>query len=136
MARRRPSNGVSFDADECLDAALETIDGPLYTFVEFNQESYTPLYVDELALTLYEDEEEMHAHFDRLHSYVSLDFTEIDLFLESLIPLADRVDYIATTMDYIKLVRFYRDREGLFFAVDPDEPIVPIIDAIEASVGA
>lgn len=76
----------------------------------------------------------MIEHFDQIHSYVHLDFAEMELFVDELLPVADRVDYIATGMDVLTFVRIYVEREGLFVAVDPDEQIETIVDAVKESV--
>jgi hypothetical protein len=50
----------------------------------------------------------MTAHFDAIHSFASIDFT---------------------------LLRIYSDRSGLFIALDPDQPVDPVVEAVEDAVG-
>jgi hypothetical protein len=99
--------------------------------VEFDTEAFGVLYVDDLTLQFYEDESEMLAHFEKIHSYVHADFTEKAFYTEDLFPVSDRVRYIATGFDVFTVVRVYFDDEGLFVTVDRDEPIEPIVEAIE-----
>lgn len=134
MSVSNASEVVDFDADAALDAVRERVEGQLYAFVEYDGEAFNPLYVDEAALSFYEDREQMAAHFERIHSYVHVDFTEIEMFTDTLFPLADRVAYITTAMDYMTFVRVYDGRQGVFLALEPDEPVQPLVDAIEAVV--
>ena len=84
----------------------------------------------------YEDEAAMQEHFDQIHSYVHLDFAEMDLFVDEVLPEANRVEYIATGLDVLTFLRIYVGQEGLFIAVDPDEPIEPIVEAVKKAVTA
>lgn len=126
---------VEFDADAACEAAQEAVSGTLRTFVEFDADSFNALYVDDVTLAFYEDEDHMRAHFSQLHSYVYLDLAEMDLFTEELFPVAERVEYITTSLDFFKLVRVYYDDQGLFLALDHDEPVEPVIRAIGQAVG-
>lgn len=125
---------VKFDADAAYEKTLETVSGTLRSFVEFDRDSFNPIYVDDSTLAFYDDEAHMLEHFSQLHSYVYLDLAEMDLFTEELFPIAERVEYITTTLDVFKLVRLYFDDEGLFLALDHDEPVGPIIEAITEAV--
>ncbi|MFB6198986.1 MAG: hypothetical protein ABEI52_12085, partial [Halobacteriaceae archaeon] len=109
----------------------DAVRGTIYTFVEFDRDDYTLLYVDESTLEFYDDEETMREHFDRIHSYVHLDLTENDLMLGDLFPIASEVRYITTSLDYIKLLRVYHEDVGLFVALDPAEPEHLVAKAIE-----
>lgn len=133
MAIRNASELVAFDADAACEAVLETVSGTLRSFVEFDSESFNPLYVDETTLAFYDDEDHMLAHFAQLHSYVYLDLAEMDLFTEELFPVANRVEYITTAMDFLKIVRIYYDNEGVFLALDHDEAVEPIVRAVGAA---
>lgn len=121
---------VAFDADAACAAARETVSGTLRSCVEFNTESFNPIYVDDLTLAFYDDEDHMLEHFSRIHSYVNLDLTEVDLFTGELFPIAERVEYITTALDFFKMVRFYHNGDGLFLALDANEPVEPVIAAI------
>lgn len=134
MPRRNASELVDFDADAALEAALATVDGPLYSFVEFNVESFNPLYVADETIAMYEDEQQMLAHFEQMHDYVNLDFTEITLFTDNLLPVADEVRYKTTAMDVMKIVRIYRGHDGLFLALAPGEPVEPLVTAIADAI--
>ncbi len=136
MAVTNPSDVVSFDADAAKEAIESVLEGPLYSLVEYDAEAFNPLYVDDETMGFYADEAEMLEHFEQIHSYVHLDFAEMDLFVDELLPVADRVEYIATGMDVLTFVRIYVGNEGLFVAVDPDEPVEPIVEAVKESVAA
>lgn len=132
MGRTERPEIVTFDVEPVVEAALDAVDGPLYSLVEFDLESWNDLYVAEETLETYDSEEQMREHFDRIHGYVNLDFTEIDLFTEDLLPIADEIRYKTTAMDVMKFVRIYlAERTGLFVALDPGERVEPLVVAVE-----
>lgn len=131
---RDTSTIVGFDADAALSAVREKADGDIYTFVEFDAEEFNTLYVSSAAEAFYEDDSQMLAHFEDIHSYVHLDLVEQDLFTTELFPVADRVRYVVTAMDYLTVVRVYVDQEGLFFAVEDDTAVPELVAAIEGAV--
>lgn len=133
MPIRAESELVDFDADAALDAALEVAEGAIYSFVEFSMEDFRTLYAADETLAMYESREHMEEHFGQIHDYVHLDFTEIDLFTEDLLPEATEARYIATGFDVITLVRIYRGNEGVFVAVGADEPVDPLVDAVRGA---
>jgi hypothetical protein len=134
MPVRNASSVVDFDADAALDATTETISGTLRSFVEFDRETFNPLYVDDSTLAFYDDVDHMHAHFSQLHSYVYLDLAEVDLFTDELFPVAERVEYITTALDFFTMVRVYHGDEGQFLALDHDEPVQPLIEGITDAI--
>lgn len=131
MVISNPSSVVSFDADAVRRVIEDTVEGSLRSLVEYNTDEFNPLYVDETTLAFYEDEAHMMAHFEEIHSYVDLDFTEQELFTEQLFPVTDRVRYLVTGFDVFTLLRIYVDDEAVFVAIDPDEPIQPLVQAVE-----
>lgn len=131
MAIANPPSIVSFDAEEVCKRVEETVEGTLRSVVEYNQNEFNPIWVSEGTLALYENEDHMMSHFERIHGYVHLDFHAINLYTDSLFPPAERVRFIATGFDLFTLLRVYIGDEGLFLALDPDEPIKPIISTIE-----
>ncbi|MFB6270514.1 MAG: hypothetical protein ABEH83_11250 [Halobacterium sp.] len=114
------------------DAVEDTVEGTVRSFVEFDATDYNLVYADDVTLSFYDDEADMHEHFEEIHSYVHIDFTEIDFFTEELFPVSERVRYIATSFDVFTLLRVYFGDEGLFVALDVDEPVEPVVEAIEA----
>lgn len=121
---------AEFDGTAVVEAGLSTVEGTLYSVVAFDSEGWRELHVAPETRAMYEDEAHMSAHFDRLHDYVNLDFTELDLFTDTLVPAAEEVRYLVTCLDVMKLVRCYYGRKGLFLAVEPGEPVVPLVDAL------
>ena len=135
MAVENASTVVGFDADAACEATRSAVSGTLRSFVEFDGEQFQPLYVDDATMAFYDDEDHMRSHFARLHSYVYLDLAEMDLFTEELFPVAERVHYITTALDLFKLVRIYHGDEGVFVAIDHDEPVTPVVEAVEGAIG-
>lgn len=134
MAISRESEVVSFDAEAACEAARETVSGTLRAFVEFDADAFNPMHVDGETADLYDDAEHMLTHFEELHAYVHLDTLEIELFTR-LFADAERVEYVTTAFDYFQMVRVYWGEEGLFLALDPDEPVGPIVAAVRGALG-
>ncbi|MDY7082713.1 MAG: hypothetical protein SXQ77_09980 [Halobacteria archaeon] len=134
MPFSNPSKIVDFDADSAVEVIKDEVQGTLYSAVEFDDRRFNILYVDDKTLSFYRDSDHMLEHFDRVHSYVYLDFTEIETFKESILPVSNRVDYITTCMDYLKVVRIYRGRQGLFIALERNESVQPLVDSVVENV--
>lgn len=122
---------ASFDVREAVDAILATAGDSVRVIVEYDTEEFNPLYVDDLTRSFYADESRMNSHFEEIHSYVHVDFTEMELFTDKLFPVANRVRYLVTSFDTFSLLRIYVGSEGLFVALDPEEPAEPIAQAVE-----
>lgn len=129
---------VSFDVDAAVAAIGEEVDddGDLHVVAAFTPETYELVSVDDRTRSFYADEAEMRAHFDRIHEYAGIDFSEIGLFVDDLFPVADGVEYIATGMDYLTLVRVYVGTEGLLLSLDPDVDVAAVVDAVDGAVEA
>lgn len=135
MPVRQEPEILGVDGDVVVDAARGAVDGGLLTLVEFDSESFTPLYVSEETLAMYRSEAHMDDHFGEIHDYVNLDFTEIELFTEDLLPVASRVRYMTTALDEMTLVRLYvDDGHGVFLALSPAAPVEPVVQAIVAAI--
>lgn len=123
---------VNFDAGGAVETLQQAAGESLYTVVEFDADAFNTLYVAPAAREFYADEAAMQDHFEDIHAYVHLDLVEQDLFTTELFPVAERVRYVATSMDYLTVVRVYHDGEGIFFAVDDDRLVPELVAAIES----
>lgn len=125
---------VNFDTEAVLGALQDEAGESLYTVVEFDADAFHTLYVSRAARAFYEDEAAMEEHFDAIHAYVHLDLVEQDLFTNELFPVAESVRYVATSMDYLTVVRVYHEGDGIFFAVEEDTAVPDLVAAIEAAL--
>jgi hypothetical protein len=125
---------VAFDADAGLTAARETAGDAIHSFIEYTSEAFNVMYASPETMTLYGGRDAMLEHFEEIHSYVHIDFTERDLFSEELLPHAGEVRTIVTRQDELTLVRLFHGNGGLVISLDPDEPIIPLLDAIESAI--
>ena len=132
---------VSFDvaaARAGVEAALE--DGALHVVAPFTPDEYEVVHCDELTRSFYADDAEMTDHFDTIHRYAGIDFSEIGLFVDDLFPVGGGVEYIATGMEHLTVVRLYVDREGLLLTLDADADVTAAVeavrDAIDSDLGA
>jgi hypothetical protein len=123
---------LSADVEAMREAVEENVQGSLRSFVEFDEDEFNLVYVDDVSLSFYEDEDAMLEHFEQIHSYVHLDFMEKEFFTEDIFPLADRVRYITTSLDVFTVVRVYFGSQGLFLALDSGEEVQPVVEAVEA----
>lgn len=125
---------VEFDAEAALTAARETAGDAVYSFIEYTSEEYNVLYASPETLEMYGGRDAMIDHFDEIHSYVHIDFTERDLFSEELLPHAGEVRTIVTRQDQLTLIRLFHGDGGVVVSLAPDEPIVPLLNAVESAL--
>lgn len=121
---------VDVPADELVDELAAVVDGTLYSVVEYDPAQLNIVYADEATLAFYQDRDHLIAHFERIHSHVHVDFEQMELFVDDLFPVADRVEYLTTALDFMTLVRVYNEKNGLFVAIEPDQPVEPVVDTI------
>ena len=134
MVVSEDSTLVDFDADAALATAREVGDGAVHLCVEYTPKEFRTLYADELTTALYAgDREEMESHFEEVHSYVHIDFTEKDLFSE-VFRGAGEVRSFVTLMDHVALIRVIVGRQGLFLSTDPDADVTALVEAIETAL--
>ena len=135
MAVSNPSEVVTFDADAALTAVQEVARGALHICIEYDSTDFNALYVDQMTVDLYGDTELMFEHFEEVHSYVHIDFTEQQMF-EDVLFAAGGVRAFTAHMDYTTLVRVLIGQEGVFFALDPGTSVTPIVEAVEDAIEA
>ena len=133
MVVSEDSTLVDFDADAAVSAAREQSEGEVHLCVEYTTEGFHTLYADETTLSLYGDREEMTDHFEEVHSYVHVDFTERGLF-EDLFVGAGEVRSFVSQMEYVTLIRVLDGEQGLFLTVDPGTDVTAIVEAVEAGL--
>ncbi|MFC7070881.1 hypothetical protein [Halobaculum lipolyticum] len=128
---------VSFDVDAAVAAIRDAVDDEdVHVVAAFTPDTYELLSVDERTRSRYTEEAAMRAHFDRIHEYAGIDFSEIGLFVDDLFPVADGVEYIATGMDYLTLVRVFVGTEGLLLSLAPRVDVAPVVEAVDGAVDA
>lgn len=132
MGIRNAAKPGGLDADAALEAALSVTDG-VHICVEYDVEGFNALYIDDRTLGLYGGEEPALDHFEEVHSYVNVDFTERDLF-EDVLFAAGEVRAFVTYMEYTIAVRFLRENDGIFFALDPNAPVTEMLQAIREAL--
>ena len=135
MAIRRESTLVAFDADAVLDLVSETVGEALRAFAEYDNEAYEVLYASDRLLDGIGGEETFEAMADRYHGFVHLDFVEREVFAD-LSPTAGEVTTYVTRLDNAMFVRYLVGDEGVFFSVDPDTTVVPLLEAIDDLVAS
>jgi hypothetical protein len=133
MAVSNTSTVVGFDADAALAAAQEVAGDALHMAIEYDAVDFNSLYVDEGTVALYGDTERMVAHFEKVHSYVHIDFTEQQMF-EDVLYAAGGVRAFTAHMEHVTAVRMLVGQEGLFLALDPDAPVTPVLEAVEDAI--
>ena len=133
MAVSENSTLVDFDADAALAAVREVNEDALHLCIEYTPETFRTMYADELTMSLYGDREEMESHFEEVHSFVHIDFSEKDMFGD-LFRGAGDVRSFVTFMDHVALVRVLVEREGLFFTLDPDSDVTAAVQAVEGEI--
>jgi hypothetical protein len=133
MVVSEDSKLVEFDADAALAAARKVDSEGIRLCVEYTPEEFHTLYADDVTMALYGTHEEMSEHFEEVHSYVHVDFTEKDLFSE-IFRGAGEVRSFVTYMDHVVLLRFIEDQQGLFLSADPNADVTTFVEAVENEI--
>jgi len=124
---------VDFDADAALASVRESFEDEIRLCVEYTAEEFHTLYADETTLTLYGDREQMVDHFEEVHSYVHVDFTERDLFRDIFVGAGGVRSFVAQ-MEHVTLIRVLDGEQGLFLSVVPETDVTGIVEAVEAEL--
>lgn len=125
---------LDIDDSAALDAALKAVEGTLYAFVAYTSDDYRIAHVDDSLMEMYRDDAQMYDHFETIHSYVHIDFMEREMFENELFPAVGPVRSFITQMQSMTVIRVIRGDGGLFLAVEPDEPVSSLVDAVEAAI--
>lgn len=125
--------GSAIDPAAAVEAARGVAGDGVQTVVSFDRSGFDVAYVADAVEEAYGSREAMLEHYEEIHSYVNVDFTEQELFTSELFPIAEDVRYMATGLDFATLVRIYVGEEGLFLALDPGVDVVAVVEAIEAA---
>ena len=115
-----PESVYPVEATALREALSAAVEGTLRSLVEFDDEAFTVLYADDLTLSFYDSPEHMHEHFEQVHGFVNLDYSEMDLFTDELFPVSEEVRYLASGLDLFTMVRVYVGDCAYFVALDPD----------------
>jgi hypothetical protein len=127
---------VDFDAEDALSAANDAIGAEnVFSCIVYDAETFRTVYVDPRVEGLYADTETRREHFEEIHSYVHLDFSEYDLF-EELFRDPEGVRAFVTYMGSLVAVRVVSEKQGLFLSVAPDAPVTKLVTAVEAEIQA
>ena len=134
MSLHNPETVHDVDAVALCEALMEAIEGTLRAVLEFDDEVFNVLYAADSVCSYYGSEAAMLEHFEHVHGFVNLDYTEMDLFTDELFPASEDVHYLVSGLDLFTMVRVYVADCSYFVAIDPDEPILPIVRAVERVV--
>ena len=125
---------VDFDAGAVLEAARSAVgERSLFTCVVYDDADFETVYVDDRIRAIYEDDASREEHFGQIHSYVHLDFTEMELFRE-LFREPGRIRAFVTYMDAFVAVRVVAEKQGVFLSVSPNAPVTDLVDAVEDAI--
>ncbi|WP_134669919.1 hypothetical protein [Halorussus marinus] len=133
MVVSEESRLVDFDAEAALAAAREVDRDAVHICVEYTESEFHTLYADEATMALYDDRAAMESHFEEVHSYVHIDFTETDLFGE-LFRAAGDVRSFVTVMEHATVLRVLVGSQGLFFSTDPEADVTALVTAVEDAI--
>lgn len=130
MPYRSEPEIATFDAAAAVAAARSAADSRLLVAVEYDREAFETLFAADVLVELFGDVATMHEQFERVHSFVNLDFMERDVIAETFaatgVPRA-----FATYTDRNALVRLVDEDTGLFLALEPDADVTAVVEAVE-----
>lgn len=122
---------VEFDVEAALERASGVCGDGLQSLMEFTQDEYNIVYVDEDVVSMYRDEEHLREHYRRVLDHLHMDFMERDTYENTLLPNAGSVTSLVTHMEELTLLRVFEDRGGLYIALDPGCSAEAVIEELE-----
>lgn len=122
---------VAVETETLVSHLAETTDGPLYSVVEYGPGDLNVVYAEDATTVFYGDRDHLLSYFDRVRSTAQVDFDHVELFADAFSPVADRVDHATPTPASVQFLRVANERNGLFVALAPEEPLAPVVRAIQ-----
>lgn len=125
---------VDGDVRAMFDAVEAEAGEHLRAFVEYDSETYNPVFIGPQVVAEYGDEDGDIDHFaETIHSYVKLDFSEREMFQELYRRETDGMGF-ATFLDDSIVVRYVFPEAALYVSLEYAASPKGVIDAIEAVV--
>lgn len=124
---------TDFDARAGFEAVREVADDDLRAFVEYDGDSYNPLFIAGRVVDKHGDPEEVGEFADRLHFNYKLDFAEREMYEDLYEPLGSITAFAVYLTDQT-IVRYVDEQEGIYVSIDggthADEVIHALTDAL------
>jgi hypothetical protein len=125
---------TEFDAAAVGDAVADAAGDGLRAFVEYDERSYSVLYVRDDVVEEMGGEAAFGDVADELHADYSLDFTQQGLY-EEIYDTLGTVRAFVVVLDSATVVRVVGESEGLYVSLDPSVSVQAVLDAVEGVVG-
>jgi hypothetical protein len=123
---------VAFDGDAARAAVHEAAGDGLLSATAFTSDDFEILYVADPVLDLYRDRDHLQEHYDQVLSHLHMDIMERDVYENTLLPNAGAVRAIVTYMEEMTLVRVIVGEQGLYVALDSDQSVRAVVEALES----
>lgn len=124
----RPLDGIAFEEEALLGDIEERAGGAVHFVVRRQRDSFDLIYDGGPAHASPDDWPAAEALCAEIHAYVR---RLEDLFESDPVSGTD-VEYTTTWIRSRKVLYVYGAREGFFLSLDPDEPIVPIVELVRS----
>ncbi|WP_135806290.1 hypothetical protein [Halorussus marinus] len=125
---------TDFDARAGFEAVRAAADSDLRAFVEYDGESYNPVFIAERVVEKHGDPEEVGEFADRLHFNYKLDFAEREMYEDLYEPLGSITAFAVYLTDQT-IVRYVDEREGIYVSVDGETHADEVIEALADALG-
>jgi hypothetical protein len=128
-AIRNPPELTDLAVSEALETVLEIAGEDLRAFVEYDDETYNPVFIAERVVDEFGGSEAVAEFADRLHYNYKLDFTEREMYEDLYEPLST-LDAFAVYLEDETIVRYVNDRQGIYISVERGTYAGQVIDAL------
>jgi len=133
-AIRNEGEVIGLDASAAFEAVRDVGGEDLRAFVEYDSESYNPVFVAERVVAELGGADGVDEFAEKLHFNYKLDFTEREMYADLYDPLGG-VDAFAVYLDDRTIVRYVTDEEGIYVSLDGDANTDRVVDALAETVG-
>ncbi|UPV74448.1 hypothetical protein M0R89_18195 [Halorussus limi] len=107
----------------------ETAGDDLRAFVEYDDETYNPLFIDERTVEEFGGAEAVEEFADQLHYNYKLDFTEQEMYADLYEPLSS-LDAFAVYLEDETIVRYVDDGRGIYVSIQGETYAGEVIDVL------
>lgn len=127
------STPVEYDPEAAVAVARDATDADLLAAACFTADAHQLLYVSDAFVERYGSREAVDEVTDRVHSYISLDLIERDLF-DDMVPAVGSTRAFTTHTDTTVIVRVLAGEEGFYCSFTPGADVSAVVEAVEAVI--
>jgi len=126
---------TELDVGAGYEAVRAIASDDLRAFVEYDDETYNPVFIAERVVEKHGDPEEVGKFAEQLHFNYKLDFTEREMYEDLYEPLGS-IEAFTVHLSDQTIVRYVGEREGIYVSVDGETHGDDVVDSLNDVLGS